>query len=349
MMPSAIKYFAKIKSKFGNIDPARLNRLLPAASHKWFAAGSVATIAGFGYAIFIGTQTHNKPVHTYTVRIFALGIVQPTEYIREITNPMQYKSSRVIKLFVDENDYVQKGSPLYTVEDSLDAFYNKKSSQFELRQIRAQLQSSENQANSSRIARDYYQKQFYRYKKLADEGAATREESLQNLTLYKAADQKYKSDLALVNAQKELLESTDWKYRANSFRSAITTIRAPSNVKVFKIYSREGESVNQGRPIMDIGDIDSMGVLAEVHRIDIRNIKIGQSVTISANGMPYLKWKGKVIQIGSQIKTQSLQSDDPSALRGNHVFDVLIKLDPVYSLQASNYNNLEVNVTFDPL
>ena len=68
------------------------------------------------------------------VKTFALGRVQPTGYIRSIAYPMMYQASRIKNLYVEENDFVRKGTPLFTVEDSNEAFYNMESSKAQLRQ-----------------------------------------------------------------------------------------------------------------------------------------------------------------------------------------------------------------------
>ena len=70
-------------------------------------------LAGF-YRITRKSVSPN-PSSPLVVRTFALGRVQPTAYIRSITYPMIYQTSRILKLHVDENDVVRKGSPLFTV------------------------------------------------------------------------------------------------------------------------------------------------------------------------------------------------------------------------------------------
>ena len=281
------------------------------------------------------------------IKTFALGRVQPTGYIRSITYPMIYQSSRIKKLYVEENILVRKGSPLFTVEDSNEAYFNMESSRAQLRQQIYQLKSSEAKMLASRSLRDFYKDQSERYKYLASTGAATLEQAEEKMILYKSTEQDYISNLELVKANKAALSSTGWQYRANKFKSIISTIRAPDDVKVFKIYSRAGESIQAGKPVMDVGDSQSMGILAEVHRMDIKNVKLNQSASITVNGIPGIKWTGKVIKISSQVTQQSIASDDPASTMANRVFDVLIKLLPSSSLEAQRYNYMEVNVTFD--
>ena len=286
------------------------------------------------------------PDSPLVVRTFALGRVQPTGYIRSIAYPMMYQASRIKNLYVEENDFVRKGMPLFTVEDSNEAFYNMEASRAQLRQQISQLKSSEAKMRSSRSLRDFYEEQSKRYSFLFKSGAATSEQAEEKFTLYNAAQQEYISNLELVNANRAALSSIGWQYRTNKFKSLISTIRAPADVKVFKIYSRIGESIQDGKPVMDVGESQSMGILSEVHRIDIKNIKLNQVAYITVDGVPGIKWTGKVIKISSQVSQQSINPDDPAATMANRVFDVLIKLSAPASLEAQNYNYLEVNVLF---
>jgi multidrug resistance efflux pump len=259
---------------------------------------------------------------------------------------MIYQSSRILQLHVDENDVVRKGSPLFTVEDSNEAFLNMESSRAQLRQQISALKSSEAKMLSSRSLRDFYKDQSLRYSFLAKTRAATSEQADEKNTLFKATEQEYISNLELVKANKAALDSIGWQYRTNRFKSVISTVRAQSNLKVFKIYSRAGESIQNGKHVMDVGESQSMGVLAEVHRIDIKNIKLNQSALVTVNGIPGIKWTGKVIKIASQVTQQSINSDDSAAIIANRVFEVLIKLSPASSLDAQKYNYMEVNVLF---
>ncbi len=289
------------------------------------------------------SETSDAPL---VIKTFALGRVQPTGYIRSISYPMIYQSSRILKLHVGENDIVQKGSPLFTVEDSNEAFYNMESSRAQLRQKISELKSSEAKMLSSRLERDYYKDESKRYNFLASTGAATSQQAKEQLKLFKVNEQEYISNSELVKANRAALAAIGWQYRTNKFKSVISTVRAQSNVKIFKIYSRDGESNQNGKHVMDVGESQSMGILAEVHRIDIKNIKLNQAASITVNGLPGIKWTGKVIKISNQVSQQSINSDDSAATVANRIFEVLIKLSPASSSEAQKYNYMEVNVLF---
>lgn len=59
------------------------------------------------------SETNNPKVkQPLKISVFALGKVQPTEYIRSIQYPMIYSSSRIKALYVKENQYIKRGSAI---------------------------------------------------------------------------------------------------------------------------------------------------------------------------------------------------------------------------------------------
>jgi len=294
-------------------------------------------------------ETKNQQIkQPLDIRVFALGRVQPTEYIRSIQYPMIYSSSRIKHLYVKENQFIKKGDPLFSVEDRDESIYNMKSSKAKIIQQIAELESSRAKMLSSKTLRDFYRGQYKRYNFLRNQGAATYEQADEKETLYRAAEQEYLSNQKLVETNKAKLKSAEWDYESNRFKTMLSVIKAPENGKVFKIYTRQGESINNGKAVMDVGNSNSMGILAEVNRADIKNIKLGQAANITANGVPEIKWRGRVIEVSGQVTQQTVNSDDPAANLANRVFNVLIKLDKKSSLQAKNYNYMEVNILFEP-
>lgn len=297
----------------------------------------------------LATIQRSNPVETpLKKQIFALGRVQPAAYTRSIMLPMIYNSSRIKELYVDQNDYVLKGDPLFTVEESNDATYKMQKSKERIREQVSELKAAERIMHASKAVRDFYSKEMQRYNYLLSMGAASQVLADEKKTLFNAAEQRYQSDLELVRSNRSRLSALRWEYRSSEFKSEISTVRSPTNAMIFKIYSRAGESIQEGNPVMDIGEVESMAVMAEVHRIDIKNITLNQFATITANGMSEIKWKGKVAKISRQVSSQSIVSDDPAATRSNRVFSVLLKLSKAASLQAQKYNHMEVNVLFEP-
>jgi multidrug resistance efflux pump len=321
-------------------------QVLSISKGQWYGALILVLVAAIVLVKISGLRNPKKNNMPLITSVFALGKVQPIGYTQSINSPMIYSSSRIKKLYVEENDYVRKGSPLFSVEDSHDAYYNMEKSKAHVNQKRAELSSSQAQLLASKSLRDFYKDQYERYRYLVGTGAASLEKSMQQFTMYQANEQLYRSNLELVQANKAALASASWDYQSHKFKSEIATVRAPSNARVFKIYSRVGESIQGGRPVMDIGSTQYMGILAEVHRVDISKIKINQQASITVNGIPRIKWTGKVMRTSTQASSQSINPDDRSSIVANRVFDVLIKLSPQSSMEAQNFNYMEVNVLF---
>lgn len=317
-------------------------------SHKRSTLILVAAFVIAGASRIATTQRSNLVETPLKKQIFALGRVQPEAYTRSINLPMIYTSSIIKELYVDQNDYVKKGDPLFTVEDSEDAVYEVQTSKERIEAQVSALKSAERTMLASKAVRDFYGKEMERYDYLLSMGAASQVQADERRTLYHAADQRYQSDLDLVKSSRSRLSELRWEYRSKEFRSAISTVRSPMNAMIFKIYSRAGESLQKGKPVMDIGEVESMAVMAEVHRIDIGDVTLNQLATITANGMPGIKWKATVAKISRQVSLQSIDSDNAAATKANRVFNVLLKLSNSASLQAQKYNNMEVNVLFDP-
>lgn len=308
-------------------------------------------VAGFviaGASRIATTEGSNLVETPLKKQIFALGRVQPAAYTRSIGLPMIYTSSTIKELYVDENDYVQKGDPLFTVEESDDAKFNAQMSKARIEAQLSALKSAERTMLASKAVRDFYGKQMERYDYLLSMGAASKVQADERRALYHAANQRYQSDLDLVQASRSRLSELRWEYRSSEFKSTISTVRSPTNAMIYKIYSRAGESLQKGKPVMDIGETGPMAVMAEVHRIDIGDVTLNQLATITANGMPGIKWKATVTKISRQVSLQSIDSDNPAATKANRVFNVLLKLSTSASLQAQKYNNMEVNVLFEP-
>jgi len=110
---------------------------------------------------------------------------------------------------------------------------------------------------------------------------------------------------------------------------------------VLKVHLRRGEVVTQG-PILQLGDLRTMVCIAEVHESDVKELSVGQTVTIRSpafsgrfadgtldtttkvrsGGM-----KGHVVRIGRMIVSPGLSNRNPLAPIDRSVVEVRIKID----------------------
>jgi len=76
-------------------------------------------------------------------------------------------------------------------------------------------------------------------------------------------------------------------------------IKAPMSGQILQIVTHRGEAIG-GRPIMKLGNTDSMIAIAEVYETDVRFVKPGQKATVSSKALAD-SITGKVERVGSLI------------------------------------------------
>ena len=130
-----------------------------------------------------------------------------------------------------------------------------------------------------------------------------------------------------------------------------TEIKAPCDGTVLKMFMRPGETITH-RPILQMADLKSMVVVAEVYETDIKRVKVGQTALIKSKALaePYDKdgLRGTVERIAGMITTPELKSLDPLASADRRVVEVRVKLEGVNSTVAAGLVNLQVDVTIKP-
>ena len=134
----------------------------------------------------------------------------------------------------------------------------------------------------------------------------------------------------------------------NRSELAKATIRAPVSGTVFKIHAYPGDKVGDDG-ILEIGDSNHMGVIAEVYQTDRPGIALGQRVQITADGFAGKSIPGKVVDIARQVSRQTVFSGQAGENLDRRVLEVKIGLDPEATVKASYLNYLQVNVIFEPL
>lgn len=120
-------------------------------------------------------------------------------------------------------------------------------------------------------------------------------------------------------------------------------VRAPTDGRILKIVTHPGEVVGQ-RPILQLGNVSNMEVLAEVYETDISQVRVGQHATATSRALPK-PLEGTVQQIGSMVAQNEVMSLDPAARADARVVQVEIALED--SAAAAGLVNLQVDVTID--
>jgi HlyD family secretion protein len=143
-------------------------------------------------------------------------------------------------------------------------------------------------------------------------------------------------------AMAELEEAIAQKQRAEANLNT-TIVKAPISGMILKVNVQPGEGVQNNQSVVEMGDTQTMYVVAEIYETDITQVKLGQSATIKTN-IVAKDLQGEVAEIGQKIGKKDILETDPLADTDARVVEVRIKLNPESSQQVANLSNLQVEV-----
>lgn len=212
-----------------------------------------------------------------TIKLEETGEIEPIKQI-EIKSKL---SGKILKFYVEEGDYVQKGDVIADVEPD----YNQAD---EIARINTSL-------------------------KLAEIRLENAQEELQEVEkLYK---QNYVSNDELDDAQDNLTEAKLDHENALRQYELIKEIEATDNVSklvspgsgtVIQKQVEEGEMVvsstgsyNAGTVVMTLADLKRMIVTTRINEVDISKIGDAQRVEIKVDAYPYAQYNGKITKIAA--------------------------------------------------
>jgi HlyD family secretion protein len=128
-----------------------------------------------------------------------------------------------------------------------------------------------------------------------------------------------------------------------------TVIAAPCRGTVLKVFAHPGELVAP-QPILQLADLENVGVVAEVYETDLKRIAVGQQVRVASRALPAPHdrdgLRGRVTRIGRMIAPPDMRSLDPTAAVDRRVVEVRVELDAAGSRVAASLVHLQVDVTF---
>jgi HlyD family secretion protein len=121
-------------------------------------------------------------------------------------------------------------------------------------------------------------------------------------------------------------------------RLANSMIKAPADGQILKILTWSGETIG-AQPVLMMGEVARMYVVAEVYETDIGKVKVGQKARMTSPALPK-ELNGVVEQLGVMIHKNDIFGIDPTAATDSRVIEVKILLDDPAT--AAAYNNLQV-------
>ncbi len=120
---------------------------------------------------------------------------------------------------------------------------------------------------------------------------------------------------------------------------------APVSGEVIRVHLKNGDLVSN-LPLLEIANVETMTVQAEVFNASLGLIRVDQAVKITSPAFPEVM-TGKVTAKSNYIGGASLQNPNPFAMVDQETAIVTIEIDPDFSETARKYINLQVSVEFE--
>ncbi|MCB5251764.1 MAG: efflux RND transporter periplasmic adaptor subunit [Candidatus Cloacimonadaceae bacterium] len=214
-------------------------------------------------------------------KIEVTGEVQPATIVSQKSRV----SGKIVKFYVQENDYVEKGAILADIEPD----YNQANTLFN---TKASLQRAE-------LALQQAQKDF------ADSGVLLESEYISQADYDAARDALSSAEIQYAQAsrQYEMIRDLD-------VPGTVIHMIATASGTVIERKVNEGEMVTstinafgEGTVVMQIANLSHMIVQSNINEVDIAKFRVGQKGTIKLDALPYESYEGKIVKIAPKAIT----------------------------------------------
>jgi RND family efflux transporter MFP subunit len=221
------------------------NRVNPLVKHR------ALSVAGALSAIALGTTSAQGPPRQTPVSVApveerkiapTIELVGTVEPVRRSTVAAQTPGA-IREILVEEGDFIETGTALAVLDAT---------------ELKIQIETLTSARSELKSLHEESRKSLERSKKLHDKGRISEEE--------------YQEDHHAEQALQFRVEAADGAVRRQKDRLDKTTIRAPFNGVIARKHAEIGEWVDQGGPIADILDLDTVHVvldLPEQYAVDI--------------------------------------------------------------------------------
>jgi len=265
--------------------------LLPSGSRRRLGLSllMLALLVGCGAAAgkYLG-QNRPAPAATVTVKlgdventVTSLGKLKPKDYVDVGTQV----SGQLKKVAVQIGDRVQKGDLIAEVDATV---YETR-----IRTDRSNLDSLQAQLTQQKAELDLAERQAARNRQLFNEKAASQESLETSEAAFQVAGARVAATQAQIKAAQAALDG-------DLANLGYTKIYAPMAGTVVSQTSLQGQTVNanQSAPvIVQIADLDTMTVWAQVAEADVSKIQPGMPAYFSTLGDAGTRWQGTVRQV----------------------------------------------------
>ena len=222
-----------------------------------------------------------------SARVAGSGIVEPASEVIDIGSAL---SGLVSDVRVAPGDRVEKGQPLFTVDD--------RAVRASLREAEAAIREARAAISEAQTARSTAQQQLALYESLDDPAAVSRAEVIRVEGEAAAANSRLELARARLNAAQA---------RASSARTELgrLTVRAPIAGEILAVNIRPGEFVaTQGgssQPFIQMGETNPLHVRIDIDENEAVRVKMGSPAIVSPRGAAQIQVEAEFVRAEPQV------------------------------------------------
>jgi len=243
-------------------------------------------------------------VQTATVTVDSLQVTIEEEgktHVKDLYTISAPVAATVRRTDLEEGDSVAAGETLVQLEPPRSTILDPRS----WAEAQARVEASEASLKEAEVRAEQAQKQRKRVERLAEEGSATERQLEQVRTEARraiAALNAARAELAAARAALNLGVG-----ESGSSQSAGYELQAPVSGRVLTIHHKSAGYVNAGKPLLSIGNTDSLEIRVEVLSEDAVRIASGMRVVLE-------QWGGEGPLEASVIRVERQGKEEVSAL-----------------------------------
>jgi len=247
-----------------------------------------------------------------------LEFVGTTKPFREISLRAQIEG-RLLKLNVDVGDTVRQGQILAQIDDAL-LLTAVNEAQAELAVLESEVAQAQNQVSNAKARRRQAQLEFEqaqidaaRFKMLQEAGAISQQEAELAQTAAATAQENVVAATEQISTEEKAVTAAQGRIQAqqavvaqNRERQSYALLAAPMNGIVLE-KETEGNLITAGGEVLRLGDFSRVKVNIPVSDLELANIRVGQSASVSLDAFAGKSVAGQVTRISPEADAEQLK------------------------------------------
>jgi HlyD family secretion protein len=279
-------------------------------------------IVGIAATVFMVRKLQTKPPapppvaeptrSPYEHFVAASGIIEARRENVSIATPRQ---GLVTAVFVHVGQTVSSNAPLLKLDD--------RAARAKVETLKAQLEGIAAQRKVDEVSVADWEDQFKLAQRLERDQVATEDATKRKgfmLEAAKAKLAKLDADLAILRAQIDEAKT----------EADILTVRAPRDGKILQVDIRDGEYANltASKPVMILGDVNTLQIRADVDEQDAPLVVAGQNGTAYLKGSTDKKMPLRFTRIEPFVVPKKSLTGDSGERVDTRVLQIIFEMDP---------------------